>query len=406
MLQYREVIGGEVRTFGDDSDHQIEAKVCSYGVGPDTYNTTWEPGCFRSALDQPQGLPAVCWSHQPDSIIGSVTGYTDNPDGLYVQMRMANFDEVPDAKKAYSLVRDGHVKGWSFGFTDGETEPDPDHEGAMRFRSARMYEVSPVLRASVPLTKTVAVRSADGDTEAATDADLEKVIAAGVRAALASDEPLVIGDEKRAPETAQVDDSLGEVFVTVKPKVDKEAFREAIEEASEPEARPDLEPLLRAIVEANDYARSLLHPDDVNEDMRATLEIESEAVQALAEALGFRDSAKKPAATSGIQLDTPAHVQAAWTWINKDVNAGKYPIGDTTLEDVKSKIRAAAKKFKINLATTQGGSAGDSPENSAGSSSSSSSDSPAYQTSSKKKRSDDDEDDTLTRLTLMGLSHR
>lgn len=189
-IEYREILGGETRAVGDESTREIEAKVCSYGVGPDTYNTTWQPGVFTEGLRA--ALPAVCWSHQSDNIIGSVVDYRDQSDGLYVRMRLADFDAVPEARKAYSLIKDGHVRGWSFGFADGETENDREYKGAVAFRRATMYEVSPVLRASVPLTRTVSVRSADREVKAHNENELAAAITAGVRAALDANQATTI----------------------------------------------------------------------------------------------------------------------------------------------------------------------------------------------------------------------
>lgn len=168
-IQYRESVDGEVREV-NESKRQVEAKVCSYGVGPDTYNTTWQRGAFQDGFEK-HGLPVICWGHDQRDIIGSAIGYRDEEDGLYLTMQFADPDDVPSARRAYSLIKDGHVKGWSFGFSDGKTEPDPQYKGAFRFRSARMFEASPVTRASIPMTRTVAVRAAGGETREVRDED-------------------------------------------------------------------------------------------------------------------------------------------------------------------------------------------------------------------------------------------
>lgn len=389
-LQYREVIGGEVRAIGDESMRQIEAKVCSYGVAPDTYNTTWSPGCFRSGLDQPGGMPAVCWSHQPDSIIGSVTDYRDDTDGLYVRMQLADFNDVPKAREAYSLVRDGHVKGWSFGFVDGETEKDPDYDGALRFRSAKMYEVSPVLRASVPLTKTVAVRSAAGDALAATDVDLERVIAAGIRSAMDSGEPVVIDNDDRAHEAAQNDDSIENAVL----------LEDVI-------GRPDLEPLIRAIEEANAHARSLADGDE----LREVLEVEDEGIRVLAEALGMIRAAFADPKNKRYPINNHDQVETAWATVNHDDNAGDYPLNGVTLESVRNAIRRAAKTYKVNLTASKGSSAGMSPSEDSGDTNGTGKvkgkgkdDSTVAGGVEQKKKSRDIEDEYLeTRMALMEL---
>lgn len=195
VMEYRELLEGETRTIdaSDDGAHEIEAKVCSYGVGPDTYRTTWKQGCFTDGLRE--NLPAVCWGHDSRSVIGSVIDYRDESDGLYVRMRMANFDDVPKAREAYSLIRDGHIKGWSFGYANGVGAPDPQYRGAHQYQRAKIFEISPVLRGSVPLTRTVSVRSADGAAEAADEESLTRIVSAALATSGTRSLTITIGDD-------------------------------------------------------------------------------------------------------------------------------------------------------------------------------------------------------------------
>lgn len=195
-MEYRELLDGETRAIepGDgEGAREIEAKVCSYGVGPDTYRTTWKPGCFADGLREQ--LPAVCWGHDSRSVIGSVVGYRDEADGLYVRMRLANFDDVPKAREAYSLIRDGHIRGWSFGYNQGVGGPDPQYRGAHQYTKAKIFEVSPVLRGSVPLTRTVSVRSADGEAQAADEESLTRIVSAALAASGTRALTITIGDD-------------------------------------------------------------------------------------------------------------------------------------------------------------------------------------------------------------------
>jgi HK97 family phage prohead protease len=48
-------------------------------------------------------------------------------------------------------------------------------------------------------------------------------------------------------------------------------------------------------------------------------------------------------------IDTKAHAQAAWSYINKPANAAKYPLNGVTLAAVKGRIKAACKKFGITI---------------------------------------------------------
>jgi HK97 family phage prohead protease len=48
-------------------------------------------------------------------------------------------------------------------------------------------------------------------------------------------------------------------------------------------------------------------------------------------------------------VDTEEHARAAWAYINKAENAAKYPLNGVTLSEVKDRIRAACKKFGIDI---------------------------------------------------------
>jgi HK97 family phage prohead protease len=48
-------------------------------------------------------------------------------------------------------------------------------------------------------------------------------------------------------------------------------------------------------------------------------------------------------------IDTAAHAKAAWSYINMPKNAAKYPLNGVTLASVKARIKAACKKFGIDI---------------------------------------------------------
>ncbi len=56
-------------------------------------------------------------------------------------------------------------------------------------------------------------------------------------------------------------------------------------------------------------------------------------------------------------IDTKEHAKAAWSYINMPKNAAKYPLNGVSLSSVKAKIKAACKKFGIEI-TTSGGDGG------------------------------------------------
>jgi phage head maturation protease len=53
-------------------------------------------------------------------------------------------------------------------------------------------------------------------------------------------------------------------------------------------------------------------------------------------------------------VDTEAHAKAAWSYINMPKNASQYPMGGVTLSEVKDRIKAACKKFGIDVSDGDG----------------------------------------------------
>jgi HK97 family phage major capsid protein/HK97 family phage prohead protease len=65
-------------------------------------------------------------------------------------------------------------------------------------------------------------------------------------------------------------------------------------------------------------------------------------------------------------IDTKAHAQAAWSYINHPKNAAKYPLNGVSLSAVKAKIKAACKKFGITITDGDGGSGKNGSSSSSG----------------------------------------
>jgi len=48
-------------------------------------------------------------------------------------------------------------------------------------------------------------------------------------------------------------------------------------------------------------------------------------------------------------IDTAEHAKAAWSYINQEKNAAKYPMNGVSLASVKAAIKRACKKFNIDI---------------------------------------------------------
>jgi HK97 family phage prohead protease len=145
----------EVRT--SDSDPGLfEAVVLRYGV-VDTYNTTFDPGCFRESLEE--RLPRITWGHDWKDVIGRYVDHKDDRDALTLVGQLDDFDAVPRAKQAHAQLRSGTIDQFSVGFhrKPGGTKMVEERE---HFTNAGLDEAALVLSGSVPGTKLVSVRAA------------------------------------------------------------------------------------------------------------------------------------------------------------------------------------------------------------------------------------------------------
>jgi HK97 family phage prohead protease len=157
---------GEVSAVSE-ADRTFELRIASYGT-VDTYGTVWEPGVFEDSLRTK--LPPACWGHDWSRVIGSIREYDDREDGPHGLVQMADVDEVPDARMAYSLIKDKHITETSFGFKREEWLDAQRSDGYAptlagekeRMHRARLDEVSPVLVGSVPGAGILAVRDQAG----------------------------------------------------------------------------------------------------------------------------------------------------------------------------------------------------------------------------------------------------
>lgn len=136
----------------------VQVRALTYGV-PDSYGTSWRPGCATRALQQGR-MPLALWSHDRSRVVGKVTGYADGPAGLVLTLRLADPADVPDVRMVQALLRDDILDGVSIGFADGVTQPDPLHRGVRQFTEVRIVEISFVAVPSVPGARVLAVRGA------------------------------------------------------------------------------------------------------------------------------------------------------------------------------------------------------------------------------------------------------
>lgn len=95
-----------------------------------------EPGAYAKTLKDQGNVRPMLWQHKTDVPIGDLT-LEDRPDGLWCkgQLLMA----LPEAQKAYLLIKAKIVKGLSIGF---EAVKDAIENGVRRLKEIKLYEGS------------------------------------------------------------------------------------------------------------------------------------------------------------------------------------------------------------------------------------------------------------------------
>lgn len=148
----------------NDGDRTFSLRVVTFDT-VDSYGSVWAPGVFTRSLETK--LPIAAWAHDWSRVIGKMVEYDEKPDGLDGLVKFADFDAVPDARMAWSLLKEGIVTDTSFGFkrqdwqdARGDSTYKATRTGEKEIiRVARLDEVSPVLVGAVPGSRTLAVRS-------------------------------------------------------------------------------------------------------------------------------------------------------------------------------------------------------------------------------------------------------
>lgn len=125
-----------------------------------------EPGAFTKTIKDHGNEVPMLWQHKSDVPIGTLT-LEDGPDALHVKGQLLM--ELPEAKKAYLLIKARIVRGLSIGF---DTVKEVLDGGIRRLKELRLYEGSIVTfpmneAAQITSVKHRAERKEDFSTELA-----------------------------------------------------------------------------------------------------------------------------------------------------------------------------------------------------------------------------------------------
>lgn len=141
------------------SEGTFEGILSPYG-NVDGGGDVVEPGAYTKTLLDQGAVRPMLWQHKTDVPIGDLT-LTDQPDGLHCtgQLLMA----LPEAQKAYLLIKARIVKGLSIGF---ETVKDSVEKGVRHLKEIKLYEGSIV---TFPMNEAALITSVKKAGEAKGD---------------------------------------------------------------------------------------------------------------------------------------------------------------------------------------------------------------------------------------------
>lgn len=120
-----------------NEDGTFEGLLSPYG-NVDEGGDLVEPGAFTKTLQENGNSVPMLWQHKQDCPIGELA-LEDRTDGLWCKGKLLL--EIPEAKKAYLLMKARIVKGLSIGY---DAIKAPIVDGVRRLKEIRLWEGSVV----------------------------------------------------------------------------------------------------------------------------------------------------------------------------------------------------------------------------------------------------------------------
>lgn len=133
-----------------DSSGKLAGYASVFGT-VDTYGDCITPGAFAGGLGELAGegrKMAMLWQHDQDEPIGVWDIVREDNMGLYVEGALILNQNVPNADKAYALIKNGALDGLSIGF---EVQDYKYQEDTRMILKAKVWETSIVtMQANAP----------------------------------------------------------------------------------------------------------------------------------------------------------------------------------------------------------------------------------------------------------------
>lgn len=146
-----------------DEAGSIEGYASVFGVR-DSANEIVMPGAFSDSLARQQregSYPLMLWQHNTQEPIGVWDDLSDDGKGLFARGRLLVDQNVPEADKAYALLKAGAVRGMSIGYREIDVEPASNTE-ARKLLKLDLLECSIV---SFPANRRALVESVKSDAD-------------------------------------------------------------------------------------------------------------------------------------------------------------------------------------------------------------------------------------------------
>ena len=128
-----------------------------------------QPGAFTNSLREWKSdgmLPQLLWYHDPEEIIGDWVAMEEDEKGLRVEGKLWIHGDlkVPEAVKAYNVLRGTSVKGLSIGYRvrDFDVQEQMDGTRVRLLKEIDLLEVSIAPYAMNPQAEVNAVKDKDG----------------------------------------------------------------------------------------------------------------------------------------------------------------------------------------------------------------------------------------------------
>lgn len=152
----------EVKASGGDSSGTFEGLLSVFGE-EDSYSDIVVKGAFSHTLKEHRTkgrMPALLWQHDAREPIGVFREMRETDQGLFVKGELF-VDDIPKAKQAYRLLKEGGLSGMSIGFKTVDSEIKAN--GVRLLKEIELMEGSLVTFPALDSARVMDVKSAPKD---------------------------------------------------------------------------------------------------------------------------------------------------------------------------------------------------------------------------------------------------